>query len=321
MAASSWTQLTLELSACEKQIGVIRLKADERVQQEKEKVAMVDKKRRDLVDAHEVRVKERLEEYEGQLGSITAMADQEIEALRVAKQAADARIELAERYAAKAAAQAKVLEKQVKQLYALSDQARAEHDRRLEEVRQASDIGVDQKLQEADGIIRGTSLYATEVQGGALAAMTEMQDGTRSKIAEQENESRRRSRYKELYEMARTRNSIEIAEPEFRSAKSALIQEWNNTWAKCASRSVEVPSTPGRPRTNGSSPTSTPTVCGVLEAAAERSVASPWPPATPRSKERALARAAEDQLKRGKQPFALGRTTGQEASARPRTAP
>lgn len=306
-AASSWTQLTLRLCCVEKEIGVIRLKADERVLKEEERVKMVANKQQELKEEHAKHVQERLSEYEHQLANITAMADREITELTEAKEQADIRIKTAEVCAAKAEANAKELEKEVTALYALYDKAVLEWESRLVSVRTTSDRQVDDKLQESNQLINRTSIYASEVQAGSLSAVAAMEAGIRAKVADLDSESYQRSRYQEIRDVAVSHSHREIPEAQFHAAKSSMIEDWSEQWHGDLGSSGPLASS--SPMLKSSFTSFDPDSTGgplarelssedILDKVMQRRYSGSSLSESLRSKDRALNRASEDQRSR-----------------------
>lgn len=317
-AASSWTQLTLTLCSVEKEIGVIRLKADERVLKEAERVKMVARKRQELIEEHKKHVQDRIAEYASQLENIEAVAERDIREHTLAKERADARIETAELCARRAEANAKELEKEVKRLYALHDKACADHDRRLVAVRSRTDDKVQRKLGESNRLVRDTGLYASEVQAGAEYNMAEMESSMRLKIRDLEAECNKRSRYQELYDVALSHSAREIPSKEYHAAKGSIFQGWHESWVDHVTKEIKPAESPGQrallPSSAPGSLNNTQTLStaeDVLDTVAQRAAFSPSSPDTPRSKERALGRAAEHRRFRQER----------DARLRPKTAP
>mmetsp|Transcript_57111 Transcript_57111/g.99868 ORF Transcript_57111/g.99868 Transcript_57111/m.99868 type:complete len:328 (-) Transcript_57111:50-1033(-) len=310
-SASSWTQVTLTLCSVEKEIGVIRLKADERVAKEAERVKMVARKRQESIDEHLQHVAERDSEYKNQLENIQSMADREITELEFAKDQAVIRIKTAEQCALKAEATAKELEKEVKALYALYDKACVEWEDRLAEVRNTADERVSQKLEESNQLIRDTGIYASEVQAGSLSAVATMEAGTRARIADLDSESLQRSRYRELKDVAISHSHREIPETQFHSAKNSMIQDWHDQWtghvsspvvgnsptlqgslAKFTDASIGGTRQLGSPILRDQSPED------ILDRVMNRAAQCPSPPDVLRSKDKAMSRASDDQRSR-----------------------
>lgn len=318
-SASSWTQLTLTLCSVEKEIGVIRLKADETVGKKAERVRMVTAKRREMEAKHDELVEERVAEYNAAVESLNVVADREIAEHTVKKDKADARIETARCCAEKAEAYAKELEKQVKALYRKLDEAHAESERRLATLRRESDHNVERKLEESDQLVRDTGLYASEVQAGVINAMSDMEAETRRQIRGLEQVSKSQSRFKELYDMSRARTSG-MPEAEFKAATGDVLEAWHDSWLMVARSGVKSPDSPGfsslsLPTPSRGSPCNLFAAEDILDTVTHRVAASPSPLRPERSKERALSRAAEHQFRR---PRSIRQEVGE---LRPRTAP
>jgi len=300
-SASSWTQLTLKLCEVEKEIGVIRLKADERVLKEAERVKMVAKKQDELIEEHRKHVQERLADYGHRLDNINAMADREIDQHMKEKANADAKIAAAELCAQKAEERSRELEKQVKRLYALYEKACVDHDRRVVALRQQTDERVQSKLEESNRLIHDTGLYATQMQAEGMQYMAELEGSKRSKMRDVEGDTVKRSRFKELYEVTLSHSNTKIPEKEFVAAKSSILQDWHESWQTHASDLVRPPDsvTPGFREVSSS--LSNYDIIGpqdILATVEERVMfrtTSPDIGPRGRSKDRALSRAAEHQ--------------------------
>jgi len=295
------------------------MKADEKVEKEAERVRMVAARRRELEAKHDELVAERVAEYNTQIDNLNAMANREIAEHTAKKERADARIETARRCSEKADDHAKELEKQVKRFYGMLDEANAEAERRLATLRQESDNNVEQKLEESNQLVRDTGLYASDVQAGVINVMSDMEAETRAKIGDLDQVSKSQSRFKELYDMSRTRKS-DIPEAEFKAATGDILEAWHDSWLEVAKSGVKPPDSPGfrslsLPTSSCGSPSTIRVAEDILDTVTNRVAASPSPLRTERSKERALSRAAEHQRRR---PIANRQEAGEW---RPRTAP
>lgn len=315
-SASSWTQLTLTLCSVEKEIGVIRMKADERIGKEAARMKLVAARRRELEEKHNALVDERVAEYNTQVENLKLMAEKEIAEHVAQKEKADARIETARRCAENAEAHAKELEKEVKRLYGMLDDVNNESERQLAALRQDTDDNVQKKLQDCNQLVRETGLYASEVQSGVISVMSDMATETRLKIRDLDQVSKTQSRFKELYDMSRTRKA-DTPEAEFNAAKGDILEAWHDSWLQVAKSAVKPPDSPGfrslsLPVSSCGSPSTLLAAEDILGTVTRR---APSPQHTERSKERALSRAAEHQRRR---PIGNRQEAG---DWRPRTAP
>lgn len=302
-SASSWTQLTSTLNSVEKEIRFIHTRADERVRKEAERIKMVQRKREEIIEEHRRLMEEHTDEYNRRIDAISAMTNREIADHKHDKECAEARVVEADKCVAAAEHRSRELEKQVRQLYVIYDQACADHDRRVEDVRREADVRVKSKLEESSRLVRDTGLYATQVQAEGMLYMAELEDDTRLKRKDLERKSFQRSRYKDLFDVVRTHAHCQTPHREFLRAKTDILQDWHEDWQMHASGLIRPPDavSPGfRDVSSSLSNYECIDAEDILDTVVER-FSSPVPPDTPRSKDTALSRAAQfkrDMVKR-----------------------
>jgi len=295
---SSWNQISSSGGTSEKEISAIQSRADARVRKQAARVNLVEKKRDELIAEHQRQVEDRLKDYTMRIDNITGVGDKEIKQHMLAKEQAEVRIESAERCAQKAEEDARELEKQVKRLYVLYDQACADHDRRLVAVRQHTDERVQSKLEESNRVVRDTGLYAAQVQAEGIQYMTELEGFARAKTQHLEDQSLGRSRFKELYDVALSRGNFEIPESDFQAAKTTILQDWNASWQEHANELVAAPESISPGFRDVYSSLSNHDTIGpedILDQVSRRARSCVTTPDMARSKEREVRRASEHQ--------------------------
>jgi len=315
-ACSSWTQLTLTLSCVEKDIGIIRQKADQRVSKEAERVKLVNSRRVELEAKHKSYVQERLGDYHIQLELIRTQGEREVQEANVIEDDANSRIKFANNAVTEAEAKARILEKQVKRLHVLYEKSCVDHDRRLESVRNETDVRVHKKQEDTNRIVRGTGVYASEVQASMIDHIGSMEAATRTRIKDLGEESVKRSRFQDLYDVAVSHSRNETPGHEFDKAKIDILREWHASWELHTTDPV-IPHdqvTPGMREVDSSLSTyDTIGAEDILETVKHRTILSSTCPDSPRMKEilgkHAMSRMSED------------RAADSEATGRPRTAP
>jgi len=274
---STWTQLCDELSECERQIIAIRLKAEERVHKENERLALVERKRDECITAHRQSIKAAVEDYEQQIANVTGKAEQQTGA--VVRAQADAERRTREAAAATEAAEQRTreLEREMLQLRRALDRTLLEEEQRSQEVVCAADMAVKQREEETNRIVQDTARYTSEVQDGAVEQIELMHGEHQGNIRETEERSVQRSRYKELYNAALGHTSRDLSPAEFGDAKADLVRGWYDDWVKTTSNTGQR----------------TTLADGLkLEGMAEQPL-SPSDPCRPRSVVRARQRAEE----------------------------
>lgn len=315
-ACSSWTQLTLTLSCVEKDIGIIRQKAEQRVNKEAERVKLVNSRREELEEKHKSYVQERLGDYHIQLELIRSQAEKEVQDYNIVEEDANRRIKIAQNATSEAEAKSRILEKQVKRLHVLYEKSCVDHDRRLESVRNEMDKKCTAKVEDTNRIVRGTGVYASEVQSAMVDHIGSMEAATRARIKDLGAESVKRSRFQDLYDVAVSHSRNETPVHEFDKAKKDMLQDWHASWELHTTNPV-IPHdqvTPGMREVDSSLSTyDTIGAHDILETVKHRTILSSTCPESPRMKdilgERAMSRMSED------------RAAIAEATGRPRTAP
>jgi len=104
---STWTQLTEELTVSERRKTSARLKAEEKALLEEERLKMVEKKRQELIEAHEKAKQEAIDEFEEQMSNLNDKMDQETTEARKACAQAEERTRVANELTMKADMKAK----------------------------------------------------------------------------------------------------------------------------------------------------------------------------------------------------------------------
>jgi len=249
-----------EIAEVERQIIAVRLKTEEKVLVEQERLAGVVRRRQELVEAHEARLREAAAEHLQQLQSVESRAAQEIE------QAVDVREEAEER-GCSANVQAEALEERARRLEKEIDRMSGvlhgtllDHEHRYDEIRMSSDVRVLARQEETDRIVRDASLYASEIQDDGLLAIQEMHDSSRALAQDAEKGSKERSKFRELCNLLASKQ--EIPTDQFHDAKLRVYQEWLDLWMDATSaentsvlsprsstaQDALTPSSPDRPR-------------------------------------------------------------------------
>lgn len=316
--ATTWTQLTQEVAQIEKEITEISHKADVRVLKEGERVKMVAQRRAEVLEAHREKMKEKNYEFERRLTAIEGQGNRELAECVREKEEAEARIVAAELAAQKAEERAKELEKQVKELYRMYDKACADHDQRVDGVRVGYEERVQKKIQDSNRLVLDTSLYATQIQSEGMSYMQELEALSRRKKLTLEKEALDRSRYKDLFDVARSSKPVRHKDRGHDPKRMGVIQDWHNSWDEHTRRLMSPPesASPGfRDVYSSLSNHETIVAEDILDTVVQRSGSASRPDSV-RSKDRALSRASEYKRERD-----MERALGDVEQVRPKTAP
>lgn len=233
---STWTQLTEELSACERQITAIRLKAQEKRKIEQDKVALVQKKREEVIAKHEATLKEFTEEHKRQWMGLQEKATQEIEESIEKQKEAKERCAQAEQDAEASEQRGRELERQVKQLHLILERTKEEQHQRTQKAIETADTTVRMKMEETNSQVQQVSRLASDVQDGALDSISTLTREVRTQMRRQEQRSNDRSRFKELYHVV-VRGGQDNA-PE---KKDQVMKAWQEDWLQTNMNFLEDP--------------------------------------------------------------------------------
>lgn len=297
---------------------MVRQKAAQRVIKEAERVKQVNKRHVELEAKHKSYVQERLGDYHIQFELIRTQAEREVQEYNLVEEDANNRIKIAQQASAEAEAKARILEKQVKRLHVLYEKSCVDHDRRLESVRNETDVRVKTKQEDTNRIVRGTGVYASEVQASMIDHIGSMEAATRTRKEDLGEESVKRSRFQDLYDVAVSHSRNETPGHEFDKTKLDILREWHASWELHTTDPV-IPHdqvTPGMREVDSSLSTyDTLGAQDILEAVKHRTILSSSCPESPRMKEmlaeRAMSRMSGDGAGNSEAGF----------TARPRTAP
>lgn len=253
------TQLAEELVQVERDIVAIRLKTEEKLEQQREKMVLVRARRKELIAAHKKALAEYQEEHTRALESVCSRARQEIENAQASKEDAIRRRREAELGTTTAEQASRELEHQVKALHQQLDRCKKAQEQRYQEAISAADELVRTKAEDADEAVRRQSILASYIQESSVQTVEDLQAEVRAKSAEFPPMSIERSRFPDLYAVFSKRSGQVISSDEFEKSRIDILEAWHgdflqttqaldqHTKAKLeAQRSATVP--PGRPR-------------------------------------------------------------------------
>lgn len=292
---TTWTALLDELTACEKATASIKLQAEKNVKYAGDKVKMVGARLQEIEQKQAQVIADTKAQFEHQVKDTRAKADRECAIASEAQKAAEAKSAGDQAQAAELDKRAKMLEKHVKQLNLLLERCDADCDSRRDAARQAADLAVSRKLNDSNNFILSTSIYASDVQDSALAAVENMQADHVAHLNATDASSLSRSHFGELRNMAKCRNDREVSDPGFDGSRKDCLHRWHTEWV--SSNSVSPRAYKGRD-------------CGkvsVLAKAPWQSIedmreavrASRTMPDSPRSKDRGRTRASGNTMSPG----------------------
>lgn len=262
---NTWTNITDDVAACEREIAVIRLNGKDKVTKAEASVQKVAQKREELKRAHAAEVKELVEQSENQLARCRKQADAEIEAAMTAKRRSEVHREALEGRLEHAESTARRLEQEAKELQSMIKKVVLDQDARYEELRSSADALIQAKREETDLAVHETSQLATDMRDDALSTLAAMHsqlkgrleqshthpgtmDVCRSTGAQHANkvphrnppysildqESLNRSRYRDICSLSRNRGIMEDmglkTGQHFEEAKTAMIKGWYQDW-------------------------------------------------------------------------------------------
>lgn len=227
---TTYSQITADLGACERQIFAARIKSEERVQVELERLVLVEKRRQELLETHERLVEEALGEHQRHLACVLARAGQEMEAASLAKAQALRRQRMAEARATATEKKMKDLERRIHDVNQQLDGAVAAHEHRCRAMRQAADQEVEATVEDATGAVRSTASWAGQVQDNAFACIGRLAaEGREDKLAAPAWASDR-SRFGELFHMVVDHTNEDGTLPVHDTGKGQVVQNWYGDW-------------------------------------------------------------------------------------------
>lgn len=234
----TWTQLTDELSACERAVTAVRLKTEEKLKLEASKAEGLENKRKEFIAKHEQVQKEIIEEHDIGMSRLTQKAAEEIRDSMEAKGKADRRCAVALERARAAEQKARELERKIKKLYAIWDQRDAAHEALCADIVDASDVKARQCFQDTEREVAETAMLANDIQESTIATVEQL--GRVHKIKEPDRESFERSRFKHLLDLVVSHSVQDMTSEEFENAKPKILQEWHADWVG-ATEKVALP--------------------------------------------------------------------------------
>lgn len=229
---STWTQLNDELKECERQITAIRLKSQEKVAKEEERLALVEKKRAECVQAHRRNVADATSERDQQLENVRSKAAQQVRLHSEARDRAQERTRAATERAEAAESRQRELEKELLALRRTLDATLLEEERKAEEMKAHTDMEVSAKMAETDAFVCDIARYASEVQNGIVATVEDMHEEHKVQVKQTEDASRARSRYVQLHNTAVAHATREIPTDQLHRTKAELSEDWQNDWVR-----------------------------------------------------------------------------------------
>eukprot|EP00927_Polykrikos_kofoidii_P030740 TRINITY_DN26468_c0_g1_i2.p1 TRINITY_DN26468_c0_g1~~TRINITY_DN26468_c0_g1_i2.p1 ORF type:complete len:309 (+),score=74.31 TRINITY_DN26468_c0_g1_i2:194-1120(+) len=227
---STVAQLSEEMSACERKITAVRLKKEEKIQLEAQKVALIAKKREELVAAHQAAVNNFILEAQEGLALCHAKTEREIAEIRRGCEEANKRGNTANVAASKADARSAQMENEIKNLHRLLEEAQGLHGQTYKEIIGESDERTRKSVEEADAAVRDTALHASVVQEDALESIATMTEEVGRRALETEAKSQERSRYRELKSLVRSRGLQAVSDEDMEKRRHMLIQGWHDEW-------------------------------------------------------------------------------------------
>jgi len=246
---STWTQLTEELTVSERRKTSARLKAEEKALLEEERLKMVEKKRQELIEAHEKAKQEAIDEFEEQMSNLNDKMDQETTEARKACAQAEERTRVANELTMKADMKAQELKQQIKKLHIELEAARCRYEQRFEEVRDKADEAVHKSLEDTSRAVRGMAIHANDVQEDALTTLEAMQREALLKMHDAEEGATRRSKFDELHNIVLSHSRKDTTKDHFDRLKGELIQDWYDKWVDSTATLVLPPCSPPSKKT------------------------------------------------------------------------
>jgi len=232
---STWTQLTDELSACERSITSIRLKSEEKLSAEREKVAAVAKKRQEIVDAYNQQLKELLEVCAVSRDGQSEHAQEEIGEIMNQKAKVDGERRQADEEADASEKRCRELERRVKELHGLLDRSKERHEIHLQQVMDAADDTVRFEMQATGQRVEQLSRHASDMQDGAFDCIGTMEKEVKMRKEEADIRSKERSRFRDLYQVVvRGGQGYQEGFQDTKAQTAKIAQDWHGDWLKSA---------------------------------------------------------------------------------------
>jgi len=256
---ATWAQISKQLEDTERQIAAEARQAKDKVRKEGVRLAQVNEKRQELLDAHRHTVATSRAEKEMSLQTIEAKAQEDIDGAVAARKHALERSQLALERAGAASERAFMLDKEVTRLYTLVAQCMADRDAKRQDLVRSAEHDIRQKKQETDKNVRDLSAFACEMQEDAFVSIETMQKNVRASSSCAGGLSSSRSRFEKLYNVAISRATEAMSEQTYQTEREKLIGEWYGSWAThvdalvpgppcLAQETVLRPTTPMTPR-------------------------------------------------------------------------
>lgn len=170
---STWKELEAELAACERDIILVRNRADKKALENQERERKIAERVKERQDTHAQKIKEATEEYEEQLENVRNFAAEEIAVEVEAQKMSEDRTQVALFRAEEAEAEAIQLQQRIQAMHALLSAKVAESERTTQEIKDRADRDVGILHDQTNEDVRNAALYASEVRESCLQMMEE----------------------------------------------------------------------------------------------------------------------------------------------------